>query len=311
MTRKARTWAAAVALIALIAGGTLAYGQVSGTFAIFNAETQNPNSQVQGSWIPAPSGANSGYGGSPFITETLSWTSGNSAASPSPNPVTGQPLMYANGGTGTSATCPSSLSGFTTTFKTEAAATASDTITGTDVDNWWCFAVYSTSASATTSGSWTSDGVIFTARRIFRATALAQNDGTGTLGNVVGSTDAIQLTFNQNASLSGTISVRICNSQDTIMIGSNALTCGGTANVGTLSGQTQSANRTCNTTIGGSGTTVITLTLTGCSGTSNVGTGTETFTPPATGEVITSASAATLCVNTTTPDCTPSTTTRY
>ena len=52
MSQKARNWAAAAASIALLAGGALAYGQVSGTFAIFTAETENPNSTFNGSWIP-------------------------------------------------------------------------------------------------------------------------------------------------------------------------------------------------------------------------------------------------------------------
>jgi hypothetical protein len=300
---RARIWAAAASL-ALIAGGALAYGQLSGTFAIFTAETENQNAVFQGSWIPAPSATSSSYNTSPYTTVHLAWTSGASAASPSPNPVTGQTVQYANGGTGTSASCPAI--GSYTTFKTETAAATTDDVTGTDTNNWWCFAVYSTSA-----GVWTSSSVTFTARRIFIATGLADNNGTGS-SNVVGNADKIVLTFNQNATLSGTINVRICNTADTILISTAALgSCGTTPNIGTLSGQTQNANQSCfSSSVAGSGTTTLTITIAGCGGTSNVGTGTETFTP-ADPNVITSASGASLCTSASSPNCKPTTTTRF
>jgi hypothetical protein len=309
-----RRWVAVGALLLLVAGGALAYGQVSGTFAIFTAETENQNALAKGSWIPVPSGATStNPTASPWITEHLAWTSGNSTASPSPNPVTGQTILYASGGSGTSASCPSI--GSYTSFKTEAANATTDNLTGSDVDNWWCFAVYSTSASGTTSGSWTSGSVTFTARRIFRATGLSQNDGSGTGTDIVGNTDMIVLTFNQNATLTGTIHVRVCNANDNILIGTNTINnCNATPNIGTLAGQTESANLTCNTSsVSGSGTTTLTITINGCGtfGTSNVGAGTSSFTPASTGEAITSASGSELCTSASAPDCTPSTTSRF
>jgi hypothetical protein len=306
VSRRARTWAAAAASLALIAGGALAYGQLSGTFAIFTAETENQNAVFKGSWIPAPSAATSSYNGSPFTTVHLAWTSGASTVMPSgSNPVTGQTVQYANGGTAAAASCPAI--GSYTTFKTETAAATTDDVAGTDTNNWWCFAVYSTSA-----GAWTSGSVTFTARRIFIPTALSQNDGASTAGNVVGASDQIVLTFNQNATLSGTINVRICNTADTILISTAALgSCGVTPNIGTLSGQTQSSNQSCfSSSVTGSGTTTLTITIAGCGGTSNVGAGTETFTP-ANPNVITSASGASVCTATASPDCTPTTTTRY
>lgn len=307
MNRKARRWAAAAAFILLVAGGVLAYGQVSGTFAVFSADTGNMNGTFQGSWIPGASSATSADAtAATYSTVHLTWVSGATAAAPSPNPVTGQAISYANGGAGTTASCPAITS--YTLFKTETAAATSDDLTGTDTNNWWCFAVYSTTAT-----SWTSAPVTFTARRLFIATGLSQNDGASTAGNVVGNSDMIVLTFNQNATLSGTIHVRICNTADTILVGTNTLSaCGTVPNIGTLSGQTQSSNQQCNTSsVTGSGTTTLTITIGGCGSSSNVGAGTETFTPASSLQAITSASGSTLCTSTSAPVCTPTTTTRY
>lgn len=307
MSRKARTRAAVAALLALVAGGILAFGQISGTFAIFSAETEDQSNVAQGSWIPAPGGTSSAVPtASPYGTIGLSWTSGASAAAPSPNPVTGQTLMYADGGSGSSASC-----GSYSTFSTVTAGTTSANVTGTNTGDWWCFEVESTSASGSTSGSWTSAPVAFAPLQIFVATGLAQNDGGGN-SNVFQTNDTIVLRFNQNATLSGQIRVRACKNQDTILI-SNAgiLSCSATPKIGTITGQSVATNEQCNNgTVAGSGSQTLTITIKGCGSTSAIGSGTATFTPTDP-NAITSANGAPLCVSTGSPDCTPSTTGRY
>jgi hypothetical protein len=64
----------------LLVGAALAAGQVTGTFAIFNADTESPNATAAGGWIPAPSGLSSSVGGGSNDQAQLSWTSGHSAA---------------------------------------------------------------------------------------------------------------------------------------------------------------------------------------------------------------------------------------
>ena len=307
MNRKARRWAAAAALILLVAGGALAFGQLSGTFAIFNAETENQNAVFNGSWIPAPSGGTSSLNGSPYATEHLAWASGHSAATPSPNPVTGQTIYYADGGTGASASC-GTYGAFSTTT---AAATTAD-VTGTNLSHWWCFEVYSTSAAATTSGTWTSGVTTFSAVRIFVVTAFDQHNVTTT--NTARNGDQIVLTFNQNRGAwnggNGAALVRFCNTGK-ILISTSATTCATTApNLGTITGQTVATSMTCNTsTTAGNGTTTLTITLAGCSSTSNIGAGTATFTP--TGTALAASAGTNLCASTSAPACTATTTDRF
>ncbi|MGH2934770.1 MAG: hypothetical protein ACRDL2_09720, partial [Gaiellaceae bacterium] len=67
-----RIWAV-VALLALVAGASLAYGQVTGTFAIFTAETKNADAQALGGSVDqatSPQLAVAGYGAS------LTWQAG-------------------------------------------------------------------------------------------------------------------------------------------------------------------------------------------------------------------------------------------
>lgn len=95
-----RGWGAA-AFLGLLAGGTLAFGQLSWTFAFFNAVTENQDNVLVGGWVPEPSGTNSApLTSDPYSEAMLSWTA---AANP---PVTGQTLQYADGGSGASASCP-------------------------------------------------------------------------------------------------------------------------------------------------------------------------------------------------------------
>lgn len=224
MSPKARRRAAAASLVALIAGGALAFGQFSGTFAIFTAETENPSSTFKGSWIPAPSGTSSALPtATPWSQLSLSWTSGNSTAMPggATNPVTAQAILYADGGSGASASC-----GSYSAFSTPTAAATSASVAGTNVPDWWCFEVQSTSTSATTSGAWTSDVVTFTPRRILVPISVVYANASGT-ANKLDTNDTITITFNQTVTTAA--GTKVCEfNTGTILIGD--ATC---SNVGT------------------------------------------------------------------------------
>ncbi|MGH3001018.1 MAG: hypothetical protein ACRDNM_17130, partial [Gaiellaceae bacterium] len=210
MSRQARRWAAAAALTLLLAGGALAFGQVTGTFAIFTADTENPNAAANGSWIPAASapgsGSNAVIGGTGNGQAVLNWTSGHSAGTPSPNPVTGQAVAFLDGGSTASANC-------TGTYGSPVAlgfAITTDTLTGTPFTDWWCYEVYSTSTS---SGNWTSDPYVLTAVRPLVPTQVQfAGNGDGNLS----SGDTIVITFNQNVSLSGS-PVDVCTEQTNVI----------------------------------------------------------------------------------------------
>jgi len=321
VSQKARKRAAAVALVALIAGGALAYGQVSGTFAIFNAETENPNSAALGSWIPPPTLTSTALNGSPYATEHLVWVSGNSTVMPgaAANPVTGQALLYADGGSAAAAVCPAAGSGSYASFTPSPVLTATSTtsdVTGTNVPDWWCWELQSTSTSATTSGAWTSDYKAFTSaqsKRLFVLTGFSQNNTGGTLDKAENG-DQIVLTFNQNRGVigagNGTVNVRICNT-GTILVSTAAIgSCAVTPNIGAITGQTISTNRNCTgSTTTGNGTTTLTITLVACGGNSSVGAGTATFTVTGTG--LAATAGTNLCSSTSAPDCRATTTTRY
>jgi hypothetical protein len=241
VSRKARNRAAVAAIVLLVAGGALAFGQLSGTFAIFTAETENQNAVVQGSWIPAPSGTSSAVPvAAPYAALSLAWTSGNSAGAPSPNPVTGQTILYADGGSGASASC-----GAYSSFSSPTAAATSASVTGTNLADWWCFEVQSTSTSGTTSGTWTSAPVTFTPLRILVPTAVAIANG-GTV-NRVDSGDTITITFNQNVTLPTTNRFCAVNTGVVILGDTRAAgTCaaGDTYTVGEITGLTVSRSLT-------------------------------------------------------------------
>jgi hypothetical protein len=221
MTR-ARRWVAVAALLVLVAGGALAYGQVSGTFAIFTAETENPNAVFQGSWIPpilTPTSAlvNSGS----YNQAQLSWTLGPNP--PSGNPITGYSLEYAPGGSGGSAAC-----GAYGAFS--APSSSPTTVTGNDISQWWCFRIHATSATV-----WTSSTVAFTPQRLFVPTGVALSEHGGTAGSIE-KLDQIAITFNQAPSNPGTITV-----STTSGTGTGSITIG---SIGTISGLTVGSSRT-------------------------------------------------------------------
>lgn len=272
----ARRWVAAAALLLLVAGGALAYGQMSGTFAIFTAETENPNAVFQGSWIPPIASATSSLVTSGSFNQVqLSWTLGTIPSSG--NPITGYSVEYAPGGSGGSASC-----GTYGSFSTPASSPVS--VTGTDISQWWCFRIHATSATV-----WTSATVAFTPRRILVPTSVTLNNKTGgTLGTMEAG-DTITVNYNQAVSVSGTVAVNSCT--NTVVIGG---ACGAVGSIGTITGFTSIAHsRTfANSTIAGSGTSTLTITLVGVQTTGITGGGTFTA---GTGVVLNSNNAEGVC----------------
>ncbi len=220
MNRRARQWAASAALLLLVAGGALGYGQVSGTFALFSAETKNPNAVFQGSWIPPIQSQTSSLVNSGSYNQIqLSWSLGTIPSSG--NPITGYSLEYAPGGSSGSASC-----GTYNAFSTPAGSPVN--VTGTDISQWWCYRIHATSATV-----WTSSTVAFTPQRLFVPTGVTFANAGGTLGSIE-KLDTIAITFNQAPSNPGTITVSTSSGAGTITIGS----------LGTISNLTIGANRT-------------------------------------------------------------------
>ena len=173
--------------------------------------------------------------------------------------------------------------------------------------------MFSTSAAATTSGTWTSGVATFTARQLFVTATFDQHNVT--TANTARNGDQIVLTFNQNRGAwnggNGTADVRFCNT-GRVQISTTNPACGATTNFGVITGQTVGTNMTCNTsTTAGNGTTTLTITLAGCSGggTSAIGAGTATFTP--TGTALPATAGTNLCSSAAAPVCTATTTDRF
>ena len=300
MSRRARTWVAAAALLALVAGGTLSYGRVSGTFALFSGETKNPNAVVQGSWIPPLSLPVSSLNGSPYASEHVAWTVG--AVPPPSNPITGYQVKYKDGG---AATGTANCTGTYTNFSSLPASPASADLTGTNINDWWCFQLYGTSGTI-----WTSNTIQFTQQRIFVTAGYDQHNVT--TASTARTGDQIVMTYNQNrgpiGAGNGTVVVRFCRSQGTILISTgNINNCTATPNIGRVSGQTIGSNMTCSGSgTAGNGTTTLTITLACGATTSAIGAGNAQFTPTGTG--IASQGGTNVCSSTASPDCRPPTT---
>jgi hypothetical protein len=272
----ARKWVAAAAVLLLVAGGALAYGQTSGTFAIFTAETENPNAVFQGSWIPpiqSPTSALVTSGS--FNQVQLSWSLG--AIPPSGTPITGYSLEYSPGGSSGSASCAA--------YGPISNPSSSPTsVTGTDISQWWCFRIHATSATV-----WTSATVAFTPQRILVPTSVTLNNKTGQAASTMEAGDTITVNYNQAVSVSGTITVSSCT--NTVVIGG---ACGAAGSIGTIAGFTNIAHARgfTSSTISGSGTATLTITLVG-NQTTNI-TGGGTFTA-GTGVVLNSNNAEGVC----------------
>ncbi len=252
--RRRRVAAAAAALLSL--GYSFATGGVPGVGAVFTADTENSDAVASGGWIPGPSTLSDAVGGAANDQRTLAWTSGASAASPSPNPVTGQTLMAADGGSGSSASC-----GSYSALTTVSAATTSYADSAGAAADWWCYEVLSTS-----DGPWTSDAVAFSPVRLFVPISVTLGNGGGTLGKSENG-DTITITYNQDVSVKGTVAVHVCRKQGLITIGGG---CNGTPSIGEVTGVTVSTNNGyTGSTISASGPTIV-ITLQNQSGLSNV-----------------------------------------
>ena len=225
--RSLRERVAAASLASWALGLLLSFGSVHGTFATFSAETENSSSAFAGGWIPAPSGLSVAVGGSANDEAALTWTSGASAASPSPNPVTDQTLMYADGGSGASASCGSYSS-----VGNVGAATTTDSVGETPAADWWCFRIVSDSAT-----TWTTSAD-FTPMRLLVPISVTITNG-GTAGSIDNG-DTITITYNQNIKATGTtIAVHACKNQSIVIIGAG---CTGTGSVGEIDGFSIPAN---------------------------------------------------------------------
>jgi hypothetical protein len=218
VSRRARIRAAAAASVALVIGLLLASGVVPNTFSLWEAEATNAGSVYGGGWIPAPAGANATtVGGASNSTVTLSWTTaGVSAGEPNPNPVTGQQLQIADGGSGGSASCGTYGNEGSTLGATATSTTDSDGSGTVPVPDWWCYQVISTSAS-----SWTSTPMTLPPARLLVPTSVQLSNG-GSSGKI-DSGDQIIITFNQN--LASMSSVTVCfpgKSPNILFIGDSA-----------------------------------------------------------------------------------------
>lgn len=293
--RKARIRIAVASFAVLMLGGALTIGVVPGAGAVFTADTANPDSTAAGGWIPAPTGlatpAPAGYGAS------FTWTSGASAASPSPNPVTGQQLWGASGGSGGSASCgtyalTASMPGPTTTSYTDAGSSGNN-------GDWWCYEMESTSA-----GSWTSDAVTFTPVRVglYPISVVFAGNGDGKIDNG----DTITITFNQDVATpainKGICQVKGTSSNGDLILGFTG-SCSGTAAyaIGKIAGITVNKTGSTAASVTTSGS-VVTITVT-ASGQKVSGSGTFTSSTSVTSTV----GSAQACTSASAPTCTVTT----
>jgi hypothetical protein len=260
VNRQARRWAAAAALLLLVAGGALAFGQASGTFAIFTAETKNPNAVFQGSWIPPIASTTSSLVTSGSFNQVqLSWTPG--AIPSSGNPITGYSLEYADGLSGASANCQS--------YGPSSTPAGSPTsVTGTNISDWWCYRIHATSATV-----WTSQTVAFTPRRLFSPINTVVFSEHGGTAGFIEQLDQIAITFNQAPSNPGPIAVTT-----TAGSGTGTITIAG---VGTITGLTIGGARNYSastTSVAGNTLTIVVNGGSGVTSHSTNASGTGTFT---------------------------------
>lgn len=247
MSPKARKRAAAVALLALIAGGLLAFGHTTGSFAIFNADTESPNATFQGSWVVAPSSFNvpvaSGNG------EYFTWTVGNHG-------VAAQEVYFADQGATsncTGASYSNSLySGGTALGNAVASIDGAGSGTSSDVPaanqgDYICYEIRSTN------NAWYSNGNVGTAIQVGLVPTSIVFNGAGS-GHIA-TNNTIKITYNHNPAYSGTTPENI------VVSTGSTLTIAG---VGTFSGGNFTKGGTCtNSTVAAAGA-ILTITFKGC-----------------------------------------------
>jgi hypothetical protein len=247
VSRRARSWATSAALLMLVAGGALAYGRMSGTLAIFTADTENQSAVFQGSWVVAPSAFSapvaSGNG------EYFTWTVGNHG-------VNAQEVYFADQGVTsncTGASYSNSLySGGTALGNAVASIDGANSGTSSDVPaanqgDYICYQVRSTY------NAWNTSANVGTAVQVGLVPQSIVFSGANS-GHIA-SNNTIAITYNHNPAYGGT-------TPENIVVGvGSTLTIPG---VGTFSGGNFTKGGTCsNSTVTASGT-VLTVTFKGC-----------------------------------------------
>jgi hypothetical protein len=264
VSRRARTRAAGAALMLFVAGAVLAFGQLSGTFALFTTDTENQNSVFAGDWVEAPSGL-----GTPTVSglgASLSWTAGTHG-------VTGQEIWYADNTTTTNCTgvtyaglvTGASLSA--TTNSIGATGSPNDAVPSGDNGDNICYQIRSTHNAWYTVAN-------FAVIQVGLVPLTIAFSGTGS-GNML-TNNIFTVTFNQSFTYSsGNINVTAtAGNPGTVSLGA----------LGTISGGNITRGGTCTgSTVGGTGTSTMTITLKSCpnTGTTKIvvtagGTGTYT-----------------------------------
>jgi len=246
VSRKARNRATWAALFAFVVGVVLATGQLTGTFALFTAETENQNSAFAGDWVAVPTGL--GAPSTPAgLGATLTWTHATHG-------VTGQEIWYADHGTTNNCTGVT-YSGLVTGASLAATAntitatsTPNDQVPSGSNGNYVCYQIRSTHNAWYTSANFS---VILVG---LVPTSIAFN-GAGT-GNMV-SNNTFTVVFNQSFSYSSgniTVTATVGN-PGTVTLGA----------LGTISGGNITKGGSCaNSTVTGSGTTTMVITLKNC-----------------------------------------------
>jgi hypothetical protein len=308
VSRKARIRAAAAAAVALAIGLLFATGVAPGTWALFNAETQNTNNAYAGGWIPAPSGLADSMSGS--TTASLTWTSGYNATAGTPgNHVNGQQLQYADGGSAGSVSCGS----YGNVGSVLAANAGSTTDGGGTIGDWWCYRVISQSDV-----TWTTTGAAFTALLALVPSSFSTcGTACGSNAGQVDPSDKITINYNQAISYSGAGTITVCvwkTPANSIVIGDTG--CGSSGDAGTIGKITglsiPNANRvfeTSTASASGSALTIVLNTATNGSGSRTQVTGTGTFIPAGTTVTAAGNGGGTQCTVATT--CTPSATVSF
>jgi hypothetical protein len=242
VSRRARKWAAAAAVVVFAAGVVLATGQVTGTFALFTAETENQGSAFAGDWVAAPTGL-----GAPTVDglgATLAWTNATHG-------VTGQEIWYGDQTTTTNCTGVT-YAGLVTGASLGATA---NTIAGTGspndaavVGDNICYQIRSTHNAWYTVAN-------FSVIQVGLVPKTIAFNGTGT--GKMATNNTFTITFNQNfAYSSGNITVTAtAGNPGTVTLGA----------LGTISGGNVTKGGSCaNSTVGGTGTKTMLITLKNC-----------------------------------------------
>jgi predicted outer membrane repeat protein len=252
VSRRARLRLAAAALIALVAGVVLATGRLTGTFALFTAETENQASTFSGDWVAAPTGL--GAPSTPAgLGATLTWTHATHG-------VTGQEIWYAHNGTTANCTAVT-YAGLVTGGSLSATA---NTITGSSSPNDQVSSAYNGEELCyqirSTHNTWYTAANFSVIQVGFVPTGVSYT-GAGKISS--GST--ITITFNQNVSYSGG-AITVCTfTSGTILIGDTGCAgAGDTPTIGKLVGGTVSKTTTCATSTVGTSGTSLTITLANC-----------------------------------------------